>query len=69
MNLFVTNQNKSERIARFLISIFLIPAPLIYDINIFSLVQLAVGGILLFNSISGMCAIYRFFGINTCKVK
>ncbi|MAX12884.1 MAG: hypothetical protein CMG11_02300 [Candidatus Marinimicrobia bacterium] len=30
--------------------------------------QMIVGGILLFNAISGMCAIYRIFGLSTCKI-
>jgi|TARA_B100001939_G_scaffold275294_1_gene243348 hypothetical protein len=67
MKLFVTNQNNSERIARFIISIFLIPAPFIYGYELFSIVQAVVGGVLLFNSVSGMCSIYRIFGANTCK--
>ena len=67
MKLFVTNQNNSERIARFIISIFLIPAPFIYGYEFFSIVQAVVGGVLLFNSVSGMCTIYRIFGANTCK--
>ena len=52
MKLFVTNQNNSERIARFIISIFLIPAPFIYGYELFSIVQAVVGGVLLFNSVS-----------------
>jgi hypothetical protein len=67
MKLLVTNQNASERIARFIISIFLIPAPFIYGYELFSVAQAVVGGILLFNSISGMCAIYRIFNANTCR--
>ena len=69
MKLFTTNQNKSERVLRFILSIFLIPAPIIYEFDPFSIVQSVVGGILLFNAISGMCVIYRFFGANTCKLQ
>ena len=68
MKIIINNQNKTERLVRFIISLFLIPAPIIYGYNIFSIIQLFVGGILLFNAISGMCAIYRLFGVNTCKV-
>ena len=67
MKLLVTNQNKSERIARFMISIFLIPAPFIYGYELFSILQAVVGGVLVFNSVSGMCAIDRIFGANTCN--
>ena len=68
MKLFTTNQNKSERVLRFILSVFLIPAPIVYEFDLFSIVQSVVGGILLFNAISGMCVIYRFFGTNTCKL-
>lgn len=68
MKLFTTNQNKSERVLRFILSVFLIPAPIVYEFDPFSIVQCVVGGILLFNAISGMCVIYRFFGANTCKL-
>tara|TARA_B100001250_G_scaffold17070_1_gene14853 strand:- start:1802 stop:2008 length:207 start_codon:yes stop_codon:yes gene_type:complete len=68
MKIFLTNQNKSERFARFIISIFLLPAPLIYNYSSFSLVQFLIGAILVFNAFSGMCVIYRVFGTNTCKI-
>ena len=68
MKFFTINQNNSERIVRFIVSIFLLPSPLIFQNNLFSIIQALVGGILLFNAISGMCVIYRFFGADTCKV-
>ena len=68
MKIFLTNQNKSERVARFIISIFLLPAPIIYNYSGFSLAQFLVGSILIFNAFSGMCLIYRIFGANTCKI-
>ncbi len=68
MKLILKNQNPSERITRFIISIFLIPSLLIYDISIFSITQSIVGLVLFFNALVGMCAIYRIFGISTCKV-
>tara|TARA_B100001057_G_scaffold128134_1_gene127207 strand:+ start:1977 stop:2183 length:207 start_codon:yes stop_codon:yes gene_type:complete len=68
MKIFVKNQNSAERVVRFIVSVFLIPAPLIFGTNPFSVAQSIVGGILLFNAFSGMCIIYRFFGANTCKV-
>jgi hypothetical protein len=63
-----TNQNKSERITRFIIALFLLPAPIMYGYSVFAIVQGSVGAILLFNAISGICAIYGIFGINTCRV-
>ena len=68
MNLNITNQNKPERVARFIIALFLIPAPLIYGQDTFSIIQLSVGCALIFNALSGMCFIYRLFGANTCKI-
>lgn len=67
MNFFKPNQNNSERIARFIISLFLLPAPIILGTSNYALVLCGVGGILLFNSVVGTCVIYKVFGINTCK--
>ena len=67
MEFFKPNQNNSERIARFVISLFLLPAPIILGTSNYALVLCGVGGILLFNSVVGTCVIYKVFGINTCK--
>ena len=66
MNIIIKNQNNAERITRFIISLFLLPSTLIFGYEIFPIVQSIVGGILLFNALSGMCTIYRLFGANTC---
>ena len=68
MKIFVKNQNGAERVVRLIVSVFLIPAPLIFMVNPFSVAQSIVGGILLFNAFSGMCVIYRIFGANTCEI-
>ena len=68
MKFIVTNQNKAERLVILIVSIFLLPAPFIYQNNPFAIIQSIIGAILLFNAFSGMCIIYRFFGANTCKV-
>ena len=68
MKLFITNQNTAERVVRFIVSLFLVPSPLIYENNIFAISQSIIGGILMFNAFSGMCVIYRIFGANTCRV-
>jgi len=68
MKFIVTNQNKEERVVRFIVSVFLLPAPFIYQNNLSSITQSLIGGILLFNAFSGMCVIYRFFDVNTCKL-
>ena len=67
MNIIIKNQNNAERITRFVISLFLLPSPLVFGYEIFAIVQSVVGGILLFNALSGMCTIYRIFGANTCS--
>jgi len=67
MEFFKPNQNNSERIARFVISLFLLPAPIILGTSNYALVLCGVGGVLLFNSVVGTCVIYKVFGINTCK--
>ena len=66
MKIIITNQNNAERITRFIISLFLLPSPLIFGYETFPIIQSVVGGIFLFNALSGMCTIYRLFGANTC---
>jgi len=54
MKFIVTNQNKVERVVRFIVSFFLLPAPFIDKNNLFAITQSFIGGILLFNAYSGM---------------
>ena len=68
MKFFITNQNKAERVVRFIAAIFLLPAPLFFENNPFAIAQAIVGSVLIFNAFSGVCVIYRLFGANTCKV-
>ena len=68
MSLFTTNQNKSERIARLIISLFLLPAPFSLDYSNYGFLLGAVGIVLLFNALVGTCMIYKMFGVNTCKL-
>ena len=65
MKIFIKNQNKSERTTRFIVSMLLLPSPFLFGFDIFTFLQLITGLILLFNAISGMCVIYRLFGVNT----
>ena len=48
MKLFTTNQNNPERVLRFILSLILIPAPIVYEYDPYSIVLAIVGGILLF---------------------
>lgn len=68
MDIFKRNQNNSERMVRFIAGLFLISSPLIFGTSLYSLIMLSVGGILIFNAISGICMIYKVLGINTCKL-
>ena len=68
MDIFKRNQNNSERMVRFIAGLFLIPSPLIFGKSLYSLIMLSVGGVLIFNAISGICMIYKVLGINTCKL-
>ena len=68
MSLFVTNQNKSERIARLIISLFLMPTPFILEYSMYAIFLGVLGGILFFNAIVGTCMIYKLFGVNTCNI-
>ncbi len=67
MKLFFTNQNKSERMLRFIVSLFLLPAYYILECTTYSILLSIVGLILLFNSLVGTCYIYRLFDINTLE--
>lgn len=66
--MFETNQNKPERILRILISLVLLPAPFVLEQSFYTLGIAAVGGILLFNGLSGTCLTYKMLGVNTCEV-
>jgi len=66
--MFETNQNKPERVLRFLVSLVLIPAPLLLEQNTYTMIAGAVGLILFFNAVSGTCMTYKMFGVNTCKL-
>ena len=68
IKMFETNQNKPERILRFLISLVLLPAPFLLGQNTYTAVAASVGGILLFNALSGTCYTYKALGVNTCTL-
>ena len=66
--MFETNQNKPERILRFLVALVLLPAPFLLEQNAYTFIAAGVGGILLFNALSGTCLTYKMFGVNTCAI-
>lgn len=66
--MFEVNQNKPERILRFLLAVLMLPAPFVMGATAYPAAIAAVGGILLFNAISGACMTYKVFGVSTCPV-
>ena len=66
--MFETNQNKPERILRFLIALVLLPAPFVLAQSPYTLLAAGVGGVLMFNALSGTCYTYKVFGVNTCAL-
>ena len=66
--MFEKNQNKAERVLRLLISFVLLPAPLVLEQNAYTIALAAVGGVLLFNALSGSCLTYKALGVNTCEL-
>ena len=66
--MFETNQNKPERILRSLIALLLLPAPFVVGQNAYTVAVAVLGGILLFNGLSGSCLTYKMLGINTCRL-
>ena len=63
--MFKTNQNKSEKIVRLIILLFIIATPFIFSVSNYSLILSVLVGTLLFNFISGTCVIYKILNINT----
>ncbi len=66
--MFETNQNKPERILRFLVALVLLPAPFVLEQTTYTLLSGGMGGILIFNALSGTCMTYKMFGVNTCTL-
>ncbi|RPH03531.1 MAG: DUF2892 domain-containing protein [bacterium TMED144] len=66
--MFETNQNMSERIQRFIVSLFMMPGAFLLDYSFYGILLSSVGSILLFNSVVGTCMIYKVLGINTCDI-
>ena len=67
MDLFKTNQNKAERFLRLIVSLFLLPSPMLLGLSLYPLILCSIGVILLFNALSGACMIYKILGVDTCK--
>lgn len=68
MNMFKINQSNKERVIRAIIGILLL-IPFFMNASLISYVSLAIGGILIFNAVSGVCMIYKMFGYSSCPVE
>ena len=68
MEMFKTNQNNAERVLRFIVAMFLVPAPLVLGFTTYAIVLCSVGAILLFNALVGTCMIYKLMGVDTCNI-
>lgn len=66
-SLFKVNQSNKERIIRLIIGLLLC-IPFFTHGYSHSYVLLAIGGVLIFNSASGVCMIYKLFGYSTCPI-
>ena len=66
--MFDTNQNKPERVLRFLVALVLLPAPVLAGVSAYTIAAAVVGGVLAFNALSGTCLTYKAFGVNTCRL-
>lgn len=64
-----TNQNTPERILRLILAAVLLPAPFVVGQSPYSMLAAGVGGVMLFNALSGACMIYKAFGVNTCALR
>ncbi len=68
MKLLIKNQNNKDRLVRLIISLLLIPSPMIFGETEWTMFTGFIGLALLFNALSGNCYIYRIFGVSSCKI-
>jgi len=68
MKLLIKNQNNKDRLVRLIISLLLIPSPMIFGETKWTMFTGFIGLALLFNALSGNCYIYRIFGVSSCKI-
>lgn len=62
------NVGTSDRVIRILLGVVLLVAGFLTH-YVLSVILLVVGVVSLITGLFGFCAIYRLFGINTCRVK
>ena len=66
--MFETNQNRPERVLRGLIAVPLLPAPFVLEQNAYTIGLAIIGGILIFNALTGTCMTYKALGVTTCDL-
>ncbi len=66
-SLFKVNQSNKERVIRLIIEL-LSCIPFFTHGYSHSYVLLPISGVLIFNSASGVCMIYKLFGYSTCPI-
>jgi hypothetical protein len=64
---FGRNENKTDRIIRFILGLVLLFAGNAYFTGTMQVVLYILGTIALFTSITGYCLLYKILGINTNK--
>jgi uncharacterized membrane protein YccC len=67
--MFKTNEGNADRIVRGVIGIAALVLFFMNQGTVLGWVLLVVGVLALFTALTGWCALYALFGINTCKMK
>ncbi|MBV7379248.1 YgaP family membrane protein [Maritimibacter dapengensis] len=67
--MFKTNEGNVDRAIRGLIGIAGIVLFFMYQGTALGWIALVVGVVMLFTAVTGWCALYTLFGVNTCKMK
>ena len=65
--MFKTNEGNADRIVRGVVGIVALVLFFMNQGTVLGWVLLVVGVIALFTAVTGWCALYTLFGINTCK--
>lgn len=61
------NESGTDRIVRAIAGIALVAAAFLLDASRFTVASYVVGVVLIFTAITGFCALYKVFGIDTSK--
>ncbi|MDP1884247.1 MAG: DUF2892 domain-containing protein [Candidatus Moranbacteria bacterium] len=65
----VKNESGADRIIRAVVGIALVAAAFLLEANGFTATLYAVGVVLILTAITGFCALYKVFGIDTGRKK